>query len=110
MVNLDENLWLLRYPLKMLGADLHRNVTVIRLNSGDLVIHSTGPFELDDAARIVSLGKPAWLLDTMLRHDTFAKRGREVFPEAVYLAPEGFSQRVGFQTGPLLPAAAGVGR
>ena len=73
MTNLTENLWLLRYPLKMLGADLHRNVT--------------------------SLGQPGWLLDTMLRHDTFAKRGKEAFPDAVYLAPAGFS----VPAGPLLP-------
>ena len=31
----------------------------------------------------------------MLRHDTFAKQGREAFPEAAYLAPEGFSKRGG---------------
>ncbi len=99
MTNLTENLWLLRYPLKLLGADLHRNVTVMRLESGGLVIHSTGPFELDDVAHINSLGKPGWLLDTMLRHDTFAKRGKEAFPEAIYLAPAGFS----VPAGPLLP-------
>ncbi len=104
MTNLSENLWLLRYPLKMLGADLHRNVTVMRLKSGELVIHSTGPFELDDVAHINSLGRPGWMLDTMLRHDTFAKRGKESFPDAVYLAPEGFSKLAGVATGPLLPA------
>ncbi len=106
MINLAENLWLLRFPLKLLGADLHRNVTVMRLRSGDLVVHSTGPFALEDVAHITALGKPAWVLDTMLRHDTFAKRGKEVFPDAAYLAPEGFSKLVGFPTGPLLPPPA----
>lgn len=104
MTNLTDNLWLLRYPLKLLGADLHRNVTVMRLGSGGLVIHSTGPFELEDVAHINSLGRPGWMLDTMLRHDTFAKRGKEAFPDAVYLAPEGFSKNAGVPTGPLLPA------
>ena len=106
MTNLAENLWLFRYPLKLIGADLHRNVTVVRLPSGELVIHSTGPFAPEDVAHINSFGKPRWLLDTMLRHDTFAKRGKEVFPDATYLAPEGFSKLVGFSTGPLLPAPA----
>ena len=32
MVSLAENLWLLSYPLPLLGADLQRNVTVIRLD------------------------------------------------------------------------------
>ena len=101
MKQLAENLWLLRYPLTLLGADLNRNVTVLRLGSGDLVIHSTGPFTPEDVTAISALGKPRWLLDVMARHDTFAKEGRAAFPEAVYLAPEGFSETVGFPTQPL---------
>ncbi len=101
-----ENLWLLGYPLKMLGADLRRNVTLIRLRSGKLVIHSTAPFSPEDVAAIRALGEPGWLLDGVLRHDTFAKEGREAFPEIPYLAPEGFSGAVGFPTLPIVPAPA----
>jgi hypothetical protein len=101
---IDENLWLLPYPLKMLGADLRRNVTIIRLVSGELVIHSTGPFTAEDIAAIRALGQPTWLLDGILRHDTFAQQGRDAFPEAIYLAPPGFSEIVGFPTSPIVPA------
>jgi hypothetical protein len=101
-----ENLWLLAYPLKMLGADLRRNVTVIRLRSGKLIIHSTAPFTPAEVAAIHALGEPGWLLDGILRHDTFAKQGREAFPGIPYLAPEGFSQVVGFPTSPIVPAPA----
>jgi hypothetical protein len=103
---LAENLWLLPYPLKMLGVDLRRNVTVIRLASGKLVIHSTGPFSEGDVAAIRALGEPAWILDGILRHDTFAEEGRAAFPEAVYLAPPGFSEVVGFPTSPIVPPPA----
>ena len=102
MKPLAENVWLLRYPLKLLGADLNRNVTVLRLKSGDLVIHSTGPFTSDDVAAISALGRPRWIMDVMARHDSFAREGRGAFPEAVYLAPEGFSETVGFPTQPLV--------
>ena len=102
MKPLAENLWLLRYPLKLLGADLNRNVTVIRLGSGDLVIHSTGPFTVDDQAEIHLHGRPRWIMDVMARHDTFAREGRAAFPAATYLAPEGFSETVGFPTQPLV--------
>ncbi len=102
MKPLAENLWLLRYPLKLLGADLHRNVTLMRLGSGAVVIHSTGPFTVDDAAEIFTLGPPLWIMDVMARHDTFAKEGRAAFPGATYLAPEGFSETVGFPTQPLV--------
>jgi hypothetical protein len=101
---LAENLWLLAYPLKMLGADLRRNVTLIRLRSGKLVIHSTAPFSPEDVAAIRKLGEPGWLLDGILRHDTFAKEGRLAFLGVPYLAPEGFSDLVGFATTPIVPA------
>jgi hypothetical protein len=101
---LAENLWLLAYPLKMLGADLRRNVTLVRLRSGKLLIHSTAPFTAEDVTAIRALGEPGWLLDGILRHDTFAKEGREAFPGIPYLAPEGFSEVVGFPTQPIVPA------
>ncbi len=100
---LAENLWLLAYPLKMLGADLRRNVTLIRLRSGKIVIHSTAPFSPDDVTTIRTLGEPGWLLDGILRHDTHAKDGRSAFPEIPYLAPEGFSEVVGFATATIVP-------
>ncbi len=104
--SLAGNLWLLAYPLKMLGADLRRNVTLIRLRSGKLVIHSTAPFTPDDVAPIRALGEPGWLLDGILRHDTFAQEGRAAFPGIPYLAPGGFSEIVGFPTTRIVPAPA----
>lgn len=97
------NIWLLRYPLKMLGADLRRNVTIIRLRSGKLIIHSTAPFAFEDIATIRSVGEPGWLLEGVLRHDTFAQEGRDAFPSLPYLAPPGFSEAVGFPTEPIIP-------
>ncbi len=106
MKAIAENLWVLVYSLPLLGADLKRVVTVLRLRSGELIIHSTGPFTAEDAAAIKAVGKPGWILDTMLRHDTFAKQGRETFPGIPYLAPAGFSKLVGFPTEALVPAPA----
>ena len=101
---LADNLWLLAYPLKMLGTDLRRNVTVIRLRSGKLVIHSTAPFTPEDVVAIHALGEPGWLVDGTLRHDTFSKEGREAFMGIPYLAPQGFSEIVGYATTPIVPA------
>ncbi|HEX8309872.1 MAG TPA: hypothetical protein VF614_01055 [Chthoniobacteraceae bacterium] len=104
-----ENLWLLAYPLSKLGMNLRRNVTIIRLSSGDLVIHSTGPFTSDDLAEISALGRPGWLVEAMLHHDTFAKEGRAAFPGIPYLAPPGFSELVDIPTEPIIPAPAAWG-
>ena len=98
MKQIADHLWTFTYPLPMLGADVGRTVTVIRLGSGDLVIHSTGPFTPADVAAISELGRPAYLVDSMLRHDTFVREGRSAFPGLPFYAPEGFSQIVGFPT------------
>jgi len=109
MKALAENLWILPYPLRLLGGNLGRAVTIVRLTSGELLIHSTGPFTPGDVGEISGVGKPSWLIDVMLRHDTFSKRGREAFPGLPFLAPEGFSKVVGFPTEPLIPAPAAWG-
>jgi hypothetical protein len=100
---LAPDLWLMAYPLTLLGADMKRNVTLIRLASGKLVVHSTAPFSPADEKAIRALGEPAWMADVLLRHDTFAADGRRAFPGAHYLAPEGFSEASGVATLPLLP-------
>ncbi len=109
MKKLAEDLWILPYSLRLLGGDLRRTVTIVRLRSGELVIHSTGPFTSEDVAAILALGQPGWLLEVMLRHDTFSKQGRQAFPGIPFLAPQGFSEVVGFPTEPLIPAPANWG-
>ena len=92
MNQIAENLWTLHYKLPLLGEYLGRNVTIIRLGSGDLVIHSTGPFTPEDVAAIKALGRPAYLVEAYAAHDTFAKEGRAAFPDIPYLVPEGFAE------------------
>jgi hypothetical protein len=106
MKALAENLWLLRYPLKLFGADLRRNVTVIRLRSGEIIIHSSAPFEPPDVAKIRSLGKPTWMVEANRFHDTFSREAHDIFTEVQVLAPAGFSESVNFPTEPLMPAPA----
>lgn len=104
MKPIAENLWLLEYPLSVLGTRHGRNVTVIRLSSGKLVIHSMAPFPTSDIESIRALGEPAWLLESMLLHDTYAAEGRSIFPDIPFLGPPGFGEIVKFPVAPLFPA------
>ncbi|MES2440678.1 MAG: hypothetical protein V4584_16550 [Verrucomicrobiota bacterium] len=101
--HLAPDLWMMTFPLTVLGVDLQRNVTILKLSSGKLVIHSTAPFTPADVEVIHKLGEPAWLADVLLRHDTFAAQGHAAFPQACYLAPDGFEAE-GVTTLPLVPA------
>jgi hypothetical protein len=104
MTPIAENLWIQNYHLPLLGTEQGRVVTVIRLRTGRLVIHSTAPFAVEDVREIARLGEPGWLVEAMLLHDTFAKEGRAAFPGIPYLAPEKFAGVAKVDSRPLLPA------
>ena len=76
-------IWTLHYPLSVLGTNHGRTVTVIRLDSGKLLIHSMAPFSPEDIAAIRAQGEPAWLAEVMLFHDTYAAQGRGAAPMRV---------------------------
>ncbi len=106
MTQLTEHLWIQNYPLHVLGTQHGRTVTVIRLVSGKAIVHSMAPFTVADIEAINRLGRPGWLVEAMLLHDTYAREGRASFPDAPFLGPPGFSKVVGFPTQPLIPAPA----
>lgn len=102
-LQLTNDVALLQFPWPAFGIDFARNVTLLRLRDGRLVIHSTAPFHPEDVAAIRRWGEPGWLVEATLMHDTFAKAGHEAFPSIPYLAPSGFAQATGLATIPLLP-------
>jgi hypothetical protein len=104
MKQIAENLWLKGYPLSVLGTRHGRNVTVIRLSTGKLIIHSMAPFPAADVQGIHAIGDPSWLVESMLLHDTYARQGREIFPDIPFLGPPGFGGIVKFPVEPLHPA------
>ncbi len=97
---------MLRYPMRLLGVEIGRNVTIIRLGNGKLAIHSTAPFTAADVAAIQSLGEPGWMLDVTAVHDSFAEEGRRAFPSFRYLVPNRFPKATALNSEPLDPAPA----
>lgn len=87
---LADNLWTKRYPLTTAGMAMGRNVSVIRLESGKLIIHSTAPFSPGEIADIEAFGEPGWLVDATNFHDTHSRDGVGALPGLPYLVPEGF--------------------
>ncbi|HEY5769982.1 MAG TPA: hypothetical protein VIS71_09060 [Terrimicrobium sp.] len=104
MRQLADNLWIKSYPLPVLGTNHGRTVTLLRLRSGRLVVHSMAPFSSAEVDEVRGLGQPGWLVEAMLLHDTYARHGRDAFPEVPFLAPPGFGEAVRFPTFSLLPA------
>jgi hypothetical protein len=99
-----EDVVVMAFPFRVFGIDFARNVTLLRLSDGRVVIHSTARFTEEHAARIREFGEPGWLVDATLLHDTFAKEGRAALSGLPYLAPDGFTEVSGVATLPLDPA------
>jgi len=98
-----DDVMLLSFPWRTLGIDFRRNVTLLRLADGKVVVHSTASFTEQDVPAIRRFGEPGWLVEATLMHDTFAKQARAALPDIPYLAPEGFAKAAGVQTKSLLP-------
>ena len=90
---LGENILLQSYPLNLMGMKMGRSVTVIRLDSGKTVIHSTAKFSKRDVEEIQGFGEPGWLVDATNFHDTLQESGRVAFPDIPYLIPDGFATK-----------------
>src|SRR5205809_636243 len=73
---LTNDVAVMSFPWRAFGIDFQRNVSLLRLRDGRVVIHSSAPFTAEDVAAIRRFGEPAWLVDATLMHDTFAKDGR----------------------------------
>jgi hypothetical protein len=106
MKQIADSLWILTYPLSVLGTNHGRTVTLIRLTSGKTILHSMAPFPPEDVAKIKAIGDPTWMVEAMLLHDTYAKEGREIFPGRPFFGPEGFGEVVKFETQSLRQAPA----
>jgi hypothetical protein len=89
---LTDDIALISFPWRTLGIDFKRNITLLRLSDGRVIIHSSAPFTEQDVAAIQRFGQPAWLVEATLMHDTFSKEGRQAFPDLPYFAPDGFAQ------------------
>src|SRR5688572_18107801 len=95
---LAEDVAIISFPFRFFGIDFGRNVTLLRLSDGRVVIHSTAPFSEKDVQAIRAFGVPAWLVDANLLHETFAKEGSAALPGVPYLAPNGFAEISGVAT------------
>lgn len=106
MRRIADDVLLMSFPMPALGIDFKRNVTLLRLRDGRVVIHSTAAFNERDLAVIKGFGEPVWLVDATLLHDTFAKKGRAALIGTSYLAPSGFAKKTGISTEALFPPPA----
>jgi hypothetical protein len=92
MKKLAEDLWILPYSLRLLGGDLRRMVTIVRLRSGELVIHSTGPFAPEDVAAILALVNRVGCWKSCFDTTLFPSKDAKPFPGSPFWHPKGLAR------------------
>src|SRR5207248_8989420 len=87
-----DDVMLMSFPWRTLGIDFMRNVTLLRLADGRVIVHSTAAFTEQDIAAIRRFGEPGWLVEATLIHDTFAKQARSALPNIPVSGSGGFRE------------------
>ena len=90
----DSDLWVHEEPLRFLGFEIGRTMTVLRLGSGELFVHS--PAKLTDELReeLASLGEVRFVVPASKLHGhLYMEQYRAAFPRVELLAAPGLPAR-----------------
>src|SRR5690242_12829448 len=90
---LDEDLWVAARPLKLIVGDVGCRMTVIRLPSGGLLLHS--PVALDPPTRqaIDALGPVRWIVGPSKVHHIFLGEYASAYPDARLVGAPGLAEK-----------------
>lgn len=90
---LGDGLWVEARPLRFLGVETGTRMTVVRLGSGGLFVHS--PVALDDATRaaIDALGSVEAIVAPSRFHHLYVGEWMRAFPDAVVAACPGLDRK-----------------
>jgi len=87
--NLDNNIWVREQPLKYWGLEVGTRMTIIRLNTGDLIVIS--PIKVNNITidEIDALGKINFIIAPNLYHHLFVADFQAFYPQAQLLVAPG---------------------
>ncbi len=91
---LDDNLLSVTGDLHMPVGDVQRRMTVVRLQSGKLVVYSAIALDEAEMQALEDFGEPAYLIVPNDIHRMDAKIWKERYPELTVVAPAGVRKKV----------------
>ena len=80
-------------PINAMGLVLPVRMTILRLNSGDLLLHSPTPFSAEVAKAVEALGRVRHLVAPNIAHWTFLADWQRADPDATTWAAPGLQDR-----------------
>lgn len=93
LIQLDKNIWTAADSLKLAGMEFGMRMTVIRLGSGSLLLHSPIPIHQGLKEEIDSLGEVKYLIAPNRFHHLHITQCSRSFPDAELWAAPGLAEK-----------------
>jgi len=93
LVPVDDNLWVVAAPLRFLGVHVGTRMTVVRLSSGHLWLHSPVPLAPETRAELAALGEVGHIVAPNLFHHLYVSDVADSFPGATVHAAAGLRKK-----------------
>jgi pimeloyl-ACP methyl ester carboxylesterase len=89
-----EGVWIVDSgPVDAIGLALPVRMTILRLENGDLLLHSPTPFSTEVAKAVEALGRVRHLVAPNIAHWTFLADWQRAYPDAITWAAPGLRDR-----------------
>lgn len=98
MIAIGEGIWIYERPFCLFGAEFGNRMTIVRLHSGDILVHS--PVALDETLKyqIESIGRIAFIVTPNAFHGLFIAEWMNAFPDARHLTAKSTQQGHGYSS------------
>src|SRR5438128_2616504 len=91
---LAPDLWVVEVPLRYLGFEMGRRMAVVRLASGDLLVHSSVPLTDELQAALAQMGGVRFVVPASILHGhLYMEQYRDVYPQAKLFAVAGLDRK-----------------
>lgn len=91
---IEDNILTVEGEIKMPVGNMHRRMTLVRLEGGRLVVFSAIALDEDEMIEVEAFGTPAFLIVPNAHHRLDAKIWKDRYPALRVIAPEGAREKV----------------
>lgn len=90
---LADRLWVAEHPMKAMGMELGRRMTVVRLRDGGLWLHSVGRLTPEVRGWLDGLGRVAFVVSPSQAHRRWMETYATAYPDAALVASPGLAEK-----------------
>jgi hypothetical protein len=90
---LADRLWVAEHPMKAMGMELGRRMTVVRLTDGRLWLHSVGRLTPEVRGWLEGLGRVAFVVSPSQLHRRWMEQYAAAYPDAALVASPGLPKK-----------------